>query len=180
MNLNLYKYHKGKEMNTDEVKQAILLNLKALKAQQLIEQIMSVLNTKEQYGCDFTNGGGWIQHHSTTFDMVFKKLYEAACEYHKGLPIYEMGSAGFGRFLDDSSSPFNRPFARWYCTDLKTYKEYGQQFFKLNPDECTEGQLNTFVNMSEEAVKQVKKIVSDVSLHVSEEELSEYYEEFMP
>tara|TARA_Y100000310_G_C20394517_1_gene674423 strand:+ start:308 stop:736 length:429 start_codon:yes stop_codon:yes gene_type:complete len=141
---------------------------------------MSVLNAKKQYGSSFSNGSGWIQHHSTTFDMVFDKLYTAACEYHKGLDFYEMGSVGFGRFLDDSNSPFNHPFARWYCTDLKTYREYGQQYFKLNPDKCEGGkQLNEFVNMSEEAVAQVKKVVAKVSLHVSEEELAEYYEEFM-
>jgi len=93
-------------------------------------------------GCSFANGGGYIQHDAHKFRFVQDMFYAMACKYHKGLEQHLYDSYGFWRTLDDSGSPFYGFGQRLLNTDNKTYREYGQGYYKINPDKVTGGKLN--------------------------------------
>lgn len=93
-------------------------------------------------GCEFTNGGGYIQHTRDIYEKVTADFYGLACQYHKGLEQYPCNSYAFWRTLDDSGSPFYGYGHRLLNINEKTFREYGQGYYRANPEKCKGGQIN--------------------------------------
>lgn len=92
--------------------------------------------------CSFANGNGYIQHDAETYNTVKEGFYKLACNFHKSLKEYPIDSYGFWRTLDDSISPFYSAGQRILNTDEKTYREYGQPYYKNNPQHVKGGRIN--------------------------------------
>jgi len=58
------------------------------------------------------------------------------------LDKYDYGSYGFWRTLDDGNSSFYSFGSRLLNTDEILYREYGQGYYKINPDKLKGGQIN--------------------------------------
>jgi hypothetical protein len=92
--------------------------------------------------CRFSNGHGFIQHDRNVYNKVVSEFYSAACLFHTGLGKFAYNSYGFWRTLDDTNSLFYRFGFRLLNIDETTMREYGQPYYKNNPDKITGGCLN--------------------------------------
>ena len=117
---------------------------KCLKYENLINQLKDIFNQlpEKPNTTGFSNGDGYIQHDKKIFNRAVKQFYKLACEYHEGLNKYEYNTYGFWRFLDDSNSIFYSYGQRFMNTDMNTYREYGQGYFKAHPEEISGGRIN--------------------------------------
>lgn len=97
--------------------------------------------------CDFSNGGGYIQHDKKTFiefknallDLIGKRLKHKWVEETKS---EDRHVSHLARLLDDSGeSCLQNAWQRIYCTDKK-YREWGQPFYVNNPEKGTQKRLN--------------------------------------
>lgn len=106
------------------------------------EVIMSQLPKHPKGDSNFVNGEGWIQHDKQTFDRVWNTFYKLACQLHKGIKEYPIGSYGFGRTLDDSISPLYGYYNRYMATNKNSLREYGQPYFSIYEDQAKGKQIN--------------------------------------
>jgi hypothetical protein len=108
-----------------------------------VDEIMALLpKIPKDDGCNFANGGGYIQHEKTTLRNAQIQLLEICKEYidHKWIQqtIDEtVHSSYVGRLLGDYGiRPLENAWYRFSCVD-KQYREWGQLYFATNPDKGT-------------------------------------------
>jgi len=133
----IYKAKDGKRFDTEQ---------ECLAYEKITDEITKLFKLfpplpKDDH-CNFANGGGYIQHNETTYKKVVSGFYALACLYHKELIKYPYKSYGFWTTLDDNGSPFYFYGHRLLNIDEKTFREYGQGYYKLHPSECKGGQIN--------------------------------------
>jgi len=106
----------------------------AVTRDEILEEIKTIIEglpqCKERNRNDFVNGHGYIQHTKTSILNARQKLLVLAKRCHEGIKEYSLISWGFGRYLDDNSSPLYSLYIRLVlCIDEKTWREYGQPYF---------------------------------------------------
>lgn len=139
-----YKAKDGKIFETEEK----CLEYEALC--KVIEEIMSTLpSTPDGDNCTFTNGDGYIQHDGQAFLRARERLLLLAMRYsnHKSLQQaidngIGIGPSFAGRIIDDGCPRvLNKAWHRIMNTG-QDFREYGQCYFRLHPQEAKQIQLN--------------------------------------
>lgn len=100
-------------------------------------------------GCEFENGGGYLQHDGDTFLKVRNALLELAKEQIKHRWIQETIDKGMevhssyaGRLISECGNrPLHSAWHRIECTDSK-FREWGQPYYANNPSEAEQACLN--------------------------------------
>jgi hypothetical protein len=114
--------------------------------------IMSQLPSKpdDEY-CRFSNGHGFIQHDEAVVAKVKNELLDLIGTKieHKWIEQSRSGSAHpsyVGRLLDDYGiRPLSTAWSRLYCID-KYFREWGQPYYAINPDEGEQFDVRTEKN----------------------------------
>jgi len=122
-----------------------------LEYDKLIEwcnNLMSVLpELPKNDGCRFANGQGYIQHNKEIFDKFKTDVLLKAQDYidHKWISETLHGDAHpsfAGKLIYESGlDPLYSAWCRVQNTD-KNYREYGQMYYAVNPNQSTGGQIN--------------------------------------
>lgn len=105
-------------------------------------------------GCDFLNGKGYLQydiHYINNVKLKFLKLIEVTTEWNKlkeavaaqRLNLYTFSI--LGRYLDDSDSVFYATYSRLFGNIDENGREWGQAYYKNNPDKAEQIQLNDII-----------------------------------
>jgi len=123
--------------------------------ERLLNQQDSILNQlaklPEDDGCEFANGKGYFQYDVVFIDnlkMQLLKLIEINTEWddlkiavqNQRLNLKVMGI--LGRYLDDSDSVFRRAYYRLFGNVDEQGREWGQMFYRLNPEKAEQIKLN--------------------------------------
>ena len=123
------------------VDEAACLNHEAILRN--IEMVMSHL-VKSPDSCEFQNGHGFIQQRPSDVELVKNAIIDMwgsddqiKEEARKHSPRFSI----LGRIFDDSGSPLRKPWYRLCCID-DHYREWGQMFFAINPDQGEQTRLN--------------------------------------
>lgn len=97
---------------------------------------------------DFFNGEGFIQHDRKNLIRVRRNLLEICKEYidhnwiHQTIDNETVDPSWVARLLGDYNiRPLCKAWNRFYCIDNK-YREWGQPYFALNPEEGINKCLN--------------------------------------
>ena len=97
---------------------------------------------------DFSNGGGYIQHdpavwHSVRRDLLIQANKECPLAWFtQSLENTDADPGGAARGIDECCTKRLRDaWHRIWCTD-KTYREWGQPYYALNPGKGTQKRLN--------------------------------------
>ncbi len=128
--------------------------LKCLEHEALcseIADVMSVLPRRpDNDGCRFANGGGYIQHEAGTLMTVRDRLLRIAQRFTKDPSIQKELD---GRAVHESHVQYAinamcpkvliDAYNRISYTDPWTAREYGQMYFRNNPDKAEQIQLNS-------------------------------------
>lgn len=111
-----------------------------------INLIMSNLPAKPS-DCEFTNGGGYLQHcRETLFSAKLAflnlcKVYVNTTYVNAALET-RVGFMNLGRVLDDSNiSPLYSSWIRFVCID-ENLREWGQPYYANNPEQGKNKRLN--------------------------------------
>lgn len=120
-----------------------------------VKEAMKPLGDKPNLpGCEFENGGGFVQHDPANVVRARLDLYEIAKgplgwwirdqkEIH-GKTDYalavEIHVSWHLRMLDGGCDPLERAYGRIACIDDK-HREWGQPFFGMNPEKGKQVQL---------------------------------------
>lgn len=90
-------------------------------------------------GCQFANGHGYRQHKKadvlkakTALIAIAKRLVPDKIWANPPEEIHPMSFAG--RLLDDSSPTLYEAWQRFMCIDERTWREWGQPYYALNPE----------------------------------------------
>jgi hypothetical protein len=113
------------------------------------DDIIALLPPKPELpGCEFENGGGFLQHDRVTFLNVRRQLLELGKEefqhswFDQSLADESVHPSYVARLLGDGSNKqLERAWHRISCTD-KQYREWGQPYYANNPDEGKQVCLN--------------------------------------
>ncbi len=113
------------------------------------DEIMSKLPTKPNT-CDFSNGGGYLQHDKDTFLVVRNKFCEFAKRYTDHKWIQDTIDNGMdahpswvGRMIDECAPrSISKLWYRFMCVDSE-FREWGQPYYADNPDKADQTCLNT-------------------------------------
>lgn len=99
-------------------------------------------------GCDFANGGGYIQHAAGTFYSVRENLLKIAketCDHRwidQALADPSFHASWIHRLTSEGNdSHLDRAWHRILCTD-PNLREWGQPFYAAHPDRAKQVQLN--------------------------------------
>jgi len=113
-----------------------------------VDSIMGVLPKLPNKDCNFSNGGGYIQHEPSILNTVKRDLLGVIKKYvdHKwvqqSIDDPTIHSSYVGRLLNDYSiSPLEKAWDRFMCID-KYQREWGQPYYANNPDDATQKRLN--------------------------------------
>jgi hypothetical protein len=118
------------------------------------EEILSGLHSNSDIS--FKNGSGYIQHNRHDVISARRKLMKAIYE---GVDPFDqrINDYAFGRMLDDTNNPHYGTYVRLFlCIDNKTWREYGQPYFAINPGEAEDVCLNK-VSGAKRAVSKKKR-----------------------
>lgn len=102
-----------------------------------VEKVNRLLRRAKDSSCEFSNGGGYIQHTSeevTNFKSKLVKLckvYSKHEVFRQSLEFIHPGGLG-GRILE--GSPIYSIWMRLYCVDSQN-REWGQPYYALHPTE---------------------------------------------
>lgn len=113
----------------------------------------SVLNElfKVPEEINFTNGDGYVQydlHWINNLKLKYLKLIEVNTEWaelKKAINAQRGNLYAFGilgRYLDDGNSEFYSGYCRLFGNIDEQGREWGQMYFRLNPDKAKQVQLN--------------------------------------
>ena len=138
-----YKAKDGKEFTSESG---------CLEYEKLIDHvdlIMSELNPiPKDDGCHFSNGGGFIQQDIKTFKKVRIEILKEIGKnidhpwVKQALDNPEAHPSWIDRLVGDYGiAPLNSAWYRIGCTDLLG-REWGQPYFRNNPHEAKQIQLN--------------------------------------
>ena len=134
-----YKSFCGKIFNTIE---------ECNRYEVISKQVDNILETIEDSskfdeGCNFTNGEGFIQHPANTYNILEKELVRLSNIWFKAEDDpFTCFNYYLGRYIDDSNmSCLNKLSYKLMCID-ELGREYGQPYFKNNPDKCKGDRLN--------------------------------------
>jgi len=93
--------------------------------EQLNKKFLSMLESTPDT-TDFSNGEGYVLQDPEVIDEIQKYFLDRFGSYYVA-----------GRTLDDSNSILYGAFLRAFAVDKK-YREWGQTFYSLHPDEGTD------------------------------------------
>ena len=98
--------------------------------------------------CDFSNGGGYIQHDKDIFLNMREALLKIVMRYsthrwiREALEKPEVHPSWVGRIINDSCPrPIRSAWDRIHCTS-KDFKEYGQPYYAYHQEEAENVCLN--------------------------------------
>ena len=99
--------------------------------------------------CDFTNGGGYIQHVESDLLKVRNKFLEFVKRYSDHKWIQETIDNGFdvhpsyaGRIIDECTpQSISKLWYRFMCID-SNFREWGQPYYATNPEKAECKKLN--------------------------------------
>lgn len=112
---------------------------------------LSQLETIADKDCSFANGGGYIQHDPEKVKKVklqYLKLIELNTEWKDLKKAVKNQKENLdkitflGRYLDDSDSYFRSGYYRLFMCIDELGREWGQPYYRLNPHEGKQKQLN--------------------------------------
>lgn len=139
-----YKANDGTEFDSE---------FNATQHEQLCERIRAIiapLGPTEGLlpGCEFGNGGGYLQHDEETVRQVKLGLLREAQQLtdHKWIQQSIDNPDGVhesyaGRIISEISVPLRMAWSRIACID-KQFREWGQPYYANNPGEGTDKRLN--------------------------------------
>ena len=123
------------------VDEATCLNHEAILRN--IEMVMShLIKSPESY--EFQNGHGFIQQRPSDVELVKNAIIdmwmgdEQIC---MGARQHPARLSILARIFSDCNSPLQKPWHRLCCID-DCYREWGQMFFAINPDQGEQVKLN--------------------------------------
>lgn len=140
--LTKYKAFDGREFtDADECREH---EANCLEAERIMGQLPAKPDT-----CDFSNGGGFLQHDKETFLAVRNQFCEFAKRYTDFKWLQQTIDMGLdahpswvGRILDEAApSTISKHWYRFMCVDSEL-REWGQPYFANNPSEGKQKQLN--------------------------------------
>lgn len=100
-----------------------------------LDKADAVLRSPVDKGCDFANGGGYIQQTPTACAKWLTLVTEAANKFESSevARMWNENPRGFvGRYLDDGDSPLYRSWVRVQRIDGAS-REWGQIYYANNP-----------------------------------------------
>lgn len=100
-------------------------------------------------GCEFQNGGGYVQHNTENVLSVRKALLELAAPYctyvdwvAKAIDDTSIHPSWPSRIIGEACpSPLSHAWYRFMCMDSE-WREWGQPYYANNPDRATQKRLN--------------------------------------
>lgn len=138
--ITLYQSNDGRQFRIKE---------DCLKHEKLVEEIEKIMSNLPPTpdDIDFQNGHGYIQHDPDKIPGAMMALVNVSGipkkyvpEDFKEKPFFYRRNI-IGRILGDSNSPVYSPWMRFSRMD-DSYKEYGQGYFALHPEEARQIRLN--------------------------------------
>jgi hypothetical protein len=107
-----------------------------------IAEVMSTLPARpDDDGCNFSNGGGYIQHSPAAFYTAREALLRMAGRifphkwFEQSIADKSIHPSWAGWMIDEASAPLSRAWYRFMCVDADL-REWGQPFFRDHPDEA--------------------------------------------
>lgn len=115
---------------------------------ELAEAIMRTLPKKPD-SCDFSNGGGYVQHDAETLLKARNRFLEFVKRYTDHKWIQQSIDGGMdidcswaGRIIGECApSSIYKHWCRFGCVD-KSFREWGQPYYALNPEQGKQIRLN--------------------------------------
>lgn len=111
----------------------------ALKRDDLVKQVENAMSglVEKVGGTDFANGGGYIQHNPAALLTAMKRLIVISEPYMRGVETCKrkVHPNIYARHTE-RETPLCVAWLRINDTDLTSGREYGQQYYKLHPQEC--------------------------------------------
>jgi len=117
--------------------------------QDAIKHDAKVLSVKDAYkllkptpqddGCDFANGGGYVQQDPIKVQEFKRQIMLMGAEHHSKMaewaknPMEVHPQSIVGRILSDCDSTLYGAWNRVMCMDDK-FREWGQPYYAINPD----------------------------------------------
>lgn len=95
--------------------------------------------TPKNDGCDFTNGGGYVQQDALKVQEFKRQIMLLGARHHEKMaewaknPIEVHPQSIVGRILSDCDSDLYDAWHRVMCMDDK-FREWGQPYYAINPD----------------------------------------------
>lgn len=133
-----YKANDGKEFNSER---------DAISHESLLSRIDVAMvplgKTPKDDGCDFANGGGFIQHSRLAVDLAklaLIELWDGDQKTKDAAKISPPSHSIIGRYLSDSNSPIYPAWCRLLCIDSE-FREWGQPYFAQNPSQGKQFQI---------------------------------------
>lgn len=137
-----YQSYTGREFDQPEACEKYEANCRI--ADRIIAQLPP---QQENDGCNFDNGGGYIQHHLELFQKVRRELLQQANSEFTHI-WFTQSMAGdkhpswAARLIDEScTEQLRKAWYRIYCTDTNL-REWGQPYYAANPGSGKDRRLN--------------------------------------
>jgi len=94
---------------------------------------------------EFQNGRGYIQQDAAAVELVKNAIIDMWVgdkDICRGARQYPARYSILARIFSDCNSPLKEPWHRLCCIDDR-YREWGQMFFAINPDQGEQYSLNS-------------------------------------